>query len=83
MLSPVRFGIRHRKELMHGEFGISFLGPDEAPRRWLEDVLDIHEKYRMHWNWWNYSGGEIHRTGLMAGDRVNPLVETLSEYARQ
>ncbi len=82
MLSPVRFMIRHGEEVMHGEFGISFLGPDEAPRRWLEDVLAIHEKYRMHWNWWNYSGRDIHRTGLVAGDRTNPLAEVLSRYAR-
>lgn len=82
MLSPVRFQIRHSAEVIHGEFGISFLGPDEAPRRWLEDVLAIHEKYRMHWNWWNYSGNNVNRTGLVAGERINPLVETLSEYAR-
>jgi hypothetical protein len=25
---------------------------------------------------------EIHRTGLAAGERVNPLVETLREHAR-
>ena len=82
MLSPIRFMIRHHAEVMHGEFGISFLGPGDAPRAWLEDVLAIHEKYRMHWNWWNYSGGNIHRTGLVAGERVNPLVETLKKYAR-
>ena len=82
MLSPIRFIIRHQAQVMHGEFGISFLGPDQSPRKWLEDVLSIHEKYRMHWNWWNYSGGDIHRTGLVAGDRINPLVETLSKYAR-
>ena len=83
MLPCIRFMIRNRAELMHGEFGISFLGPDEAPRQWLQAVLALHEKYRMHWTWWNYSGGEIHRTGLAAGDRVNPLVETLRQYARQ
>jgi hypothetical protein len=82
MLSPVRFIIRHKAEVMHGEFGISFLGPDDAPRLWLEDVLAVHRKYRMHWNWWNYSGGEINRTGLVAGERENPLLETLVKYAR-
>lgn len=82
MLSPIRFMIRNHAQVMHGEFGISFLGPGDAPRAWLEDVLAIHEKYRMHWNWWNYSGGEIHRTGLVAGDRINPLVETLRKYAK-
>ncbi|MGD8239778.1 MAG: cellulase family glycosylhydrolase, partial [Armatimonadota bacterium] len=82
MLSPIRFHIRNQAELFHGEFGISFLGPDDAPRLWLEDVLGIHDKYRIHWAWWNYSGNEIHRTGLMSGERVNPLVATLRKYAR-
>jgi hypothetical protein len=82
MLPPIRFMIRNRAEMMHGEFGISFLGPDEAPRQWLETVLGIHDKYRIHWTWWNYSGDEIHRTGLVAGERMNPLVETLQKYAR-
>lgn len=82
MLSPIRFMIRNRCEVFHGEFGISFLGPDEAPRGWLEDVLAIHEKYRMHWNWWQYSGGDINRTGLMAGERENPLIGTLMRYAK-
>jgi len=81
MLAVVRFQIRHKAEVMHGEFGVSFLGPDDAPRRWLESVLAIHEKYRIHWNWWNYSGRDIHRTGLVAGGRVNPLTATLREYA--
>ena len=67
MLSPLRFMICHQAEVMHGEFGINFLGPDEAPRAWLEDVLSIYEKYPMHWNWWDYSGREIHRTGLVTG----------------
>jgi hypothetical protein len=82
LLPLIRFMIRNRAEMMHGEFGLSFLGPDEAPRQWLQTVLGLHDKYRIHWTWWNYSGGEIHRTGLAAGERVNPLVETLREYAR-
>lgn len=82
MLSPIRFQIRNRAQVFHGEFGISFLGPGDSPRKWLEDVLSIHEKYRIHWSWWNYSGREIHRTGLVAGDRLNPLLSTLTEYAR-
>ena len=82
MLSPIRFGIRHQAELMHGELGISFLGPGESPRAWLQDVLGIHEKYRMHWCWWNYSGSDICRTGLIAADRVNPLVPTLVKFAK-
>lgn len=82
MLSPIRFRIRHHAELMHGEFGITFLGPDESPHRWLRDVLAIHEKYRMGWNWWNYSGSGISRTGLVAGERINPLVPILTRFAQ-
>jgi hypothetical protein len=67
---------------MHGELGLSFLGPDDAPRAWLQDVLAIDEKYRIEWCWWNYSGADVHRTGLVAGKRVNPLVETLEKYAK-
>ena len=82
MLSPVRFMIRTGREVMHGELGLSCLGPDDAPRAWLDDVLAIDEKYRMHWCWWNYSGTDIHRTGLVAGKRVSPLLETLEKYAK-
>lgn len=82
MLSPIRFMVRNKEQVLHGEFGISFLGPDQSPRKWLEDVLSIHEKYRMHWNWWNYDGSNVQRTGLIAGERLNPLVETLTEYAK-
>jgi len=81
LLSPIRFSVRNRGvQLCHGEFGITFLGPDEAPRQWLETLLTLHEKYRNHWIWWNWDGRAIHRTGLIAGERVNPLVTTLSEF---
>jgi len=83
LLPPLRFSIRNGgAELCHGEFGITFLGPDEAPRRWLEDLLTLHEKYRNHWIWWNWDGSEIHRTGLVAGNRINPLVTTLSRFMK-
>ena len=81
MLSPIRFQIRHRKEVFHGEFGISHLQAEGAAEGWLEDVLAIHQKYRMHWNWWNYSGGGTYRTGLVAADHVNPLLAILRKYA--
>ncbi len=81
LLPPLRFSIRNRgAELCHGEFGITFLGPGESPRQWLEALLTLHEKYRIHWMWWNWDGGAIHRTGLVAGDRVNPLLTTLREF---
>jgi len=84
LLPPIRFSIRNRgAPLCHGEFGITFLGPDDAPRQWLEALLTLHEKYRTHWSWWNWDGRDIHRTGLVAGDRVNPLVSTLSEFMKK
>jgi hypothetical protein len=84
LLAPSRFSIRNRGvPLCHGEFGITFLGPDEAPRQWLEALLTLHEKYHNHWIWWNWDGRDIHRTGLIAGERVNPLVSTLSEFMKK
>jgi len=84
LLPPLRFSIRHRGlPLCHGEFGVTFLGPDEAPRQWLEALLTLHEKYRTHWIWWNWDGRDIHRTGLVASDRLNPLVTTLSEFMKR
>jgi hypothetical protein len=83
LLAPIRFSVLNRGvELCHGEFGITFLGPDEAPRLWLEALLTLHEKYRTHWVWWNWDGNAIHRTGLVAGDRVNPLAATLSRFMK-
>jgi len=81
MLSPIRFQIRHRAEVFHGEFGISHLSAEGAAEGWLEDVLAIHHKYRMHWNWWHYSGSGTYRTGLAAPDHVNPLLAILRKYA--
>ena len=66
----------------HGEFGISHLQAAGAAEGWLEDVLAIHQKYRMHWNWWNYSGRGTYRTGLVAPDRVNPLLPIMQKYAK-
>jgi hypothetical protein len=82
LLSPLRWSIRNNQtELFHGETGTSFLGPDNATELWLRAVLDLHEKYRAHWNWWTYDGDSINRTGLMSGDRENPLLSVLREYA--
>jgi len=84
LLPPIRFSVRNRgAQLCHGEFGITFLGPDDSPRQWLDALLTLHEKYRTHWIWWNWDGRAIHRTGLVAGDRFNPLVSTLSEFMKK
>ena len=81
MLSPVRFAIRSGREVLHGEFGISHLSAAGAAEGWLEDVLSIHQKYRMHWNWWHYNGSGTYRTGLVAPDHLNPLLPILRKYA--
>jgi hypothetical protein len=84
LLPPTRFSIRNAAApLHHGEFGITFLGPAESPRDWLRALLTLHEKYHTHWSWWEYSGRSIHRTGLVAGERVNPLATTLSEFMKK
>jgi hypothetical protein len=84
LLPPIRFSIRNGgAPLCHGEFGITFLGPDDSPRLWLEALLALHDKYRNHWSWWNWDGRDIHRTGLVAGDRVNPLVSILREFMKK
>ncbi|MBM3333053.1 cellulase family glycosylhydrolase [Candidatus Sumerlaeota bacterium] len=84
LLPALRFSVRNRgAQLCHGEMGITFLGPDEAPRQWLETLLALHEKHRIHWLWWNYDGRAIYRTGLVAGTRINPLVTTLSQFMKR
>lgn len=82
MLSPIRFAIRHGRDVFHGEFGLSHLQADGAAERWLEDVLAIHRKYRIGWNWWHYNGQGTYRTGLVAPDHTNPLLPILTRYAR-
>jgi hypothetical protein len=82
MLSPIRFQIRHHRDVFHGEFGVSHLSAEGAAEGWLEDVLAIHHKYRMHWNWWHYNGGGTYRTGLVGPDHVNPLLAIMQKYAK-
>lgn len=83
ILPAIRFSIRNGgAELCHGEFGITFLGPGDSPRRWLETLLTLHEKYQTHWIWWTWDSQSIHRTGLVSGSRVNPLIGTLSEFMK-
>lgn len=83
LLPPIRLQIRTGAEMLHGEFGITFMGPDRSPERWLDDVLAIHEKYRFGWNWWTWGGHDISRTGLWAGERVNPLTATMAKWAKR
>ena len=80
LLAPLRFAIRNRAQLHHGEFGVSPIAPGDSHLRWLDDLLGLHEKHRIHWSYWHYSGREIYRTGLVAGKRLSPNLAVLRRY---
>jgi hypothetical protein len=82
-LEAILFGIRHRVPIHCGEFGISMIQPGEDGEAWLEDCMAFFERFGIGWNWWNYSGGDIYRTGLAAGGRTSPFVPILSKWARR
>jgi len=44
------------------------VSPDEDYARWLNDYLAFFERFGNGWNWWNYSGSDIYRTGLVCGN---------------
>ncbi|MBN1419172.1 MAG: cellulase family glycosylhydrolase [Planctomycetes bacterium] len=79
-LEAILFGIRHRVPIHCGEFGISMLQPAGDGEAWLEDYLAFFERFGIGWNWWNYSGADIYRTGLAAGDRTSPFVPILRAW---
>jgi len=79
-LEAILFAIRHRVPIHCGEFGISMLQPSGDGEAWLEDYLAFFERFGIGWNWWNYSGSDIYRTGLAAGDRVSPFVPILRSW---
>lgn len=37
-----------------GEFGINWRGGHYGELKWTKDVLDIFEKYNIHWTYWTY-----------------------------
>ncbi len=82
-LEAILFGIRHHVPIHCGAFGISMLQPGGDGEAWLEDDLAFFERFGIGWNWWNYSGGDIYRTGLAAGDRTSPFVPILEKWARR
>jgi hypothetical protein len=55
-----------------GEFGLPQISPDEDYATWLNDYLAFFERFGIGWNWWNYSGGNIYRTGLVCGKKISP-----------
>ncbi|HUT33451.1 MAG TPA: cellulase family glycosylhydrolase [Planctomycetota bacterium] len=80
-LHAILFGIRHHVPIHCGEFGISMIQPTGSGEAWLEDYLAFFERFGIGWNWWNYSGQDIYRTGLAAGDRISPFVPILRKWA--
>jgi hypothetical protein len=79
-LEAILFGIRHNVPIHCGEFGLSMIQPDGDGQAWLNDYLAFFERFGIGWNWWNYSGGDIYRTGLALGDRLSPYVPTLRKW---
>jgi hypothetical protein len=79
-LEAILFSIRHNVPIHCGEFGISMIQPDADGLAWLDDYLALFERFGIGWNWWNYAGDNIYRTGLVAGDRVSPHVAMLRKW---
>jgi hypothetical protein len=79
-LQAILFGIRHKVPIHCGEFGISQISPDEDSAAWLNDYLALFERLGIGWNWWNYSGSDIYRTGLVCGNKISPNVAILRKW---
>jgi len=79
-LEAILFSIRHNVRIHCGEFGLSMIQPDGDGERRLNDYLAFFERFGIGWNWWNYSGRDIYRTGLAAGDRISPYVPILRKW---
>jgi hypothetical protein len=79
-LEAILFGIRHNVPIHCGEFGLSMIQPGSDGQMWLDDYLAFFERFCIGWNWWNYSGHDIYRTGLAVGDRISPYVPTLRKW---
>jgi hypothetical protein len=79
-IEAILFSIKYNVPIHCGEFGISMIQPDSDGEAWLNDYLALFERFGIGWNWWNYSGGDIYRTGLAAGDRISPYVPILTKW---
>jgi hypothetical protein len=82
-LEAILFGIRHNVPIHCGEFGVSIIQPGGSGTQWLDDYLAFFERFGIGWNWWNYSGENVYRTGLMAGTRESPNVAILKKWFRR
>lgn len=79
-LQAILFAIRHQVPIHCGEFGLSQISPDEDYAEWLNDYLALFERFGIGWNWWNYSGSDIYRTGLVCGKKLSPNVTILRRW---
>jgi len=79
-LQAILFGIRHQVPIHCGEFGLSQISPDEDYAKWLNDYLALFERFGISWNWWNYSGQDVYRTGLVCGKKLSPNLTILRKW---
>ncbi len=82
-LEAILFGLKHNVPTHCGEFGLSMIQPAGDGEQWLDDYLALFERFGIGWNWWNYSGRDVYRTGLIARDRVSPYVPILTKWCRR
>lgn len=79
-LEAILFSLKYNVPIHCGEFGISMIQPESDGETWLNDYLAFFERFGIGWNWWNYSGDDIYRTGLCAGARISPYVKILTKW---
>lgn len=80
LLEVILFGIRYNVPMHCGEFGVSMISPGEDHLAWLDDYLARLERFGIGWNWWNWSGSDIYRTGLKAGNEISPNLAVLRKW---
>ncbi|RJP19498.1 MAG: hypothetical protein C4527_26680 [Candidatus Omnitrophota bacterium] len=80
LLEAILFGIKNNVPLYCGEFGVSMISPGEDHLVWLDDYLRTFERFGIGWNWWNWSGSDIYRTGLRAGEEISPNLQILRKW---
>jgi len=79
-LDAILFSVHNHVPIHCGEFGLSMIQPGEDGQTWLNDYLEFFERFGIGWNWWNYSGADVYRTGLCAGDRTSPFLPVLQKW---
>ncbi len=69
MQPVVEYARQYRVPLYCGEFGVyRAFSPPEARARWLSDVVQTLERYRIGWAMWDYKGG----FALLESDKPEP-----------